>query len=291
MELIDANNSKLNLSTLNYGLHKDYVKSRWGNAFEECYLRRPTNEYIQIIFKIKISRPMMVGLFAPFIYFIYKFAFIYGNINNPTYPMFISLSIIPFYIVLFFIMGYSLSYSIIGSPVFRVIARDINLKIDLFEKIDSYQELGKILGKSMMVYASVIIIFSIVIFGMYDSKIMTFNFSNIVEFMFFIAYVFLGFGIFSWIWISALIDLKDKYQNVKNQCLNHYKTQLQQIESKEQKKEEDLFKIQTILFKLNRLYSKPIWPLEGPFILSLLPSLSIVITIFSIMRYVIGINF
>jgi hypothetical protein len=290
MELIEWNNAKLNLSTLHYGLHENYINSKWGKAFEECYLQAPTNEYISIVKNLKISRPMLVGLLAPLVYLVYKSAFIIGNYHNPNYPMLISISIIPFYLMLFFIMGYSLSYSIIGSPVVRVIAREINLKIDLFKKTDSYQELGELLEKSMMVFISILIIFSIITYGMYDSKIMTFNFKDIVEFMIFVTFIFLVFGFFSWIWVSSLIDLKDKYQNVKDQCLIYYKKQLDQIEFKEEKCADDIVRLHTLLFKINRILTKPIWPLERPILLSLLPFLSTGITIVAIMRQMGGFN-
>lgn len=285
-ELIENYDSKLNILNLQYGLNENYKNSRWGKAFEECYLREPTNEYIRIPLTNKVfSRPMLMGLTASIPYLIFKFAIIEGNLQqNSNYPLLTSISIIPYYLLLFFILGYSFSYSIIGSPVIRIIARHIDLKVDLFDKKDSYQELGDLLEKSMMIFVLISILFSIFIYAAYDSKILTFNFKNIFDFMVTLSLLFSIFVLFSWSWLSSLIDLKDKYQKVKHDNLLFLKERLQLIETKVDKNSDDVIEINKLLFQINRILSKPNWPIDKPVLLSLLPFVSPALIMTTIIR-------
>lgn len=284
--LIENNDLKLNLSTLRYGLDEKYVKSRWGKAFEECYLRGPTNEYIHIPFTNKLlSRPMFVGLLTPIPYLIYKIGIVEMILQqNPDYSLISSISIIPFYFVFFFIIGYSLSYSTIASPVIRVIARDIKLKIDLYDREDSYQILGELLGKSIMIFILITVIIATLIYGMYYSKSIGFNFSNIYEFGITLAWIILIWGITSWLWLSSLVDLKDKYQNVKEDYLISFKRQLRSIESKVEKSSDDIILINTLLFQIERILLKPTWPIKKPILLIIPPLVSPAILIFTKLR-------
>ncbi len=171
----------------------------------------------------------------------------------------------------------------------RVIARDIDLKIDLFDRKDSYQELGDLLEKSMMIFVVLTIILSTLIYGMYYSKIITFNFGNIHDFLVTIFLILFIFGVFSWLWLSSLIDLKDKYQRVKRDYLTSFKIQLEQLETKLEKNSDDIIRMNKLLFQINHILSKPSWPLERPILLTILPLMSPALAIIAIIRQIGGV--
>lgn len=283
-DLIESYKSTLNISTLKFGLHENYATSNWGKTFEYCYLKAPTNEYLGTSNHL-FSRPMMVGLIASAPYLIYKFAFVIGNLsNNPHYPVFASMAIIPFYFVTFFIIGYSLSYSIIGSPVTKIIAREIDLKIDLLDEKDSYQELGALLEKSGIIFLLITSIFSVIILGMYASGSITFNFSSIYERLILFSLLSIIFFIMSWLWISSLLDLKDKYTDVKDQYCKSLRKEYQLIACDVTTKSNDIIRMMDISRQIDHIHSKPKWPVERPYLLSILPLISPIIAILTVIQ-------
>lgn len=283
--LIEENSSKLSIKKMNLGLHQEYNDSNWAVAFNEAYLKGLSLEYIHIpVINKSISRPMLVGLISPFIYIIYKYAIISSQWNNPNYPLLESISIIPFWLFIFFSICYSFSYSISSTTAIRIIIRNLKPKINFFAKKDSYQELGDLWENSIMIFIVISIIISLIVFGLNSSQKSMFNFANLSEFFIMIFWLLVILIITSWIWLSSFFDLRDKYQITKDECTISLKEKIQRIKNKSQNTPNDSIRVDILLFKLNLLSIKPQWPINRPVLFLVLPLLSPLILVISKIR-------
>jgi|GEM_PF-6921189 len=274
--LIKENDNKLSIKKLDFGIHPEYKKSKWGIAFDESFLKGLTYEFVTIpLINRSISRPTYVGLFSWIIYLIYKCIMIIGiSKNDPTYSIAQSISIIPFWLLVFFVISYSLSYSMTSSQAIRIIIRDLNLKLSVCTDKDSYQELGELWEQSIMIFILFPIIITSIIIGLNSSNPSSIQFADFNEFFILSIYVLFLLFFVSWIWVSSFIDLKDKYQIAKNEELTILHEKLDRIRKLPNLSSNDCVEASIILSKIGNLLSKSQWPIRQPYLLIGLPLIS-----------------
>jgi len=268
--LIKENDSKLSLNNLDLGLHDNYKRSNWGIAFNESFLKglayKSTN--IPLINK-SIFRPTFSGLTLDAMYLLYKISYLIF-VPSSDYSKIVSVSLIPFWLLVFFIIGYSVNYSISSSDAIRIIIRELNLKVRSCTEKDNYLELGELWELSIMIF----IVITFILFTLIVSLNHLIIFINITQFILVIGNLLFIMLLMGWIWIASFIELRDKYQIEKNDELTNLKNNLEMIKNKTDLTIQDSIESTIIISKINSILSKPSWPIRQPYLLLLLPLIS-----------------
>jgi hypothetical protein len=254
----------LNISELPLNLSEEYIKSRFGQLFENWIIKDSIYDFWDSpISNKKIHHATAYGIILATGYLIFYSLLVLGFHKNLflgqlNFDFTMAICYLIFWVIVCFILGNILFLLLsTASTVFRIFEK-IPAKINLYKKIGGFDSVINLCNLIIFQISIISLIAVVWIFGLVNIHFLEIDYGAFLREPIGIVLLCILIILMLWLYVMPILMVIKKYRQAKNDYLNELASKLESyIPSKF---ECDTGELQKIQFDYNRVNSLPDWP-------------------------------